>query len=68
MWMGGAPTWSCLALALGAEGPAGGNISAALEPTRLELENYRTRLASMWDLTGLSTTADWGSDSQNGQP
>ena len=68
VWMGAAPTWSCLALQLGAAGPAGTNVTAALEPTRLELENYRTRLASMWDLTGLSTTSDWGDDSVNGQP
>ena len=68
VWMGAAPTWSCLALALGASGPAGANVTAALEPTRWELENYRTRLASMWDLTGLSTTSDWGSDAVNGQP
>jgi len=68
IWMGAAPTWSCLALKLGAAGPAGGNVSAALEPTRRELENYRRRLKMMWDLTGLSTTADWGDDSVNGQP
>lgn len=68
VWMGGAPTWSSIALALGAAGPAGGNITAALEPTRMELENYRTRLASLWDLTGLSTTGDWGEDDVNGQP
>ena len=68
VWMGAAPTWSCLALALGAAGPAGGNVTAALEPTRWELENYRTRLMSLWDLTGLSTTNDWGSDAANGQP
>ena len=68
VWMGAAPTWSCLALALGAAGPAGGNVTAALEPSRLELENYRSRLRMMWDLTGLSTTADWGDDSANGQP
>lgn len=68
VWMGGAPTWSCLALALGSNGPSGGNVTLALEPTRLELENYRSRLNSMWDLTGLSTTDDWGSIDQNGQP
>ena len=68
VWMGAAPTWSCLALALGAAGPAGGNVTAALEPTRWELENYRERLKSMWDLTGLSTTGDWGEDGDNGQP
>ena len=68
VWMGAAPTWSCLALQLGADGPAGGNVTAALEPTRWELENYRSRLRMMWDLTGLSTTSDWGSDDDNGQP
>ena len=68
VWMGAAPTWSCLALALGAAGPAGTNVSAALEPTRWELENYRNRLRSMWDLTGLSTTGDWGADALNGAP
>ena len=68
VWMGAAPTWSCLALALGADGPAGTNVTAALEPTRRELENYRNRLRMMWDLTGLSTTDDWGSDDANGQP
>ena len=68
VWMGAAPTWSCLALKLGAAGPAGGDVDAALEPTRRELENYRSRLRSMWDLTGLSTTGDWGDDSVNGQP
>ena len=66
--MGGAPTWSCLSLALGVNGPSGGNVTASLEPTRRTLENYRSRLRSMWDLTGLSTTSDWGSEDQNGQP
>eukprot|EP01116_Phalansterium_solitarium_P010681 TRINITY_DN2576_c0_g2_i1.p1 TRINITY_DN2576_c0_g2~~TRINITY_DN2576_c0_g2_i1.p1 ORF type:complete len:1038 (+),score=373.87 TRINITY_DN2576_c0_g2_i1:144-3257(+) len=68
IWMGGAPDWSNIALALGARGPAGGNVTLALEPTRWELENYRSRLNSMWDLTGISTTGDWGSDALNGQP
>jgi uncharacterized protein (DUF608 family) len=66
VWMGAAPTWSCLMLALGAEDPAKMDVTAALEPTRWELENYRSRLMSMWDLTGLSTTGDWGADSANG--
>jgi non-lysosomal glucosylceramidase len=68
VWMGSGPTWSCLAWALGADGPAGGNITAALEPSRWILSNYRDRLRMMWDLTGLSTTADWGGDNNNGQP
>ena len=66
--MGRAANGSGLGLEPGAAGPAGGNVSAALEPTRRELENYRRRLKMMWDLTGLSTTADWGDDSVNGQP
>ena len=68
VWMGSGPTWSCLALALGAQGPAGGNVTAALEPTRWILSNYRDRLKMMWDLTGLSTTGDWGDEDANGQP
>jgi hypothetical protein len=68
VWMGSASTWSCLSLALGSNGPSAGNVTLALEPSRIELENYRQRLKSMWDLTGLSTTADWGTEDQNGQP
>ena len=68
VWMGSGPTWSCLALALGADGPAGTNVTAALEPSRWILSNYRDRLRMMWDLTGLSTTADWGGEDSNGQP
>jgi len=68
IWMGAAPDWSCLALALGEQGPGKVNVTAALEPTRWELENYRSRLNSMWDLTGISTSGDWGSDAANGQP
>lgn len=64
VWMGSGPTWSSLALALGAEGPAGTNVTAALEPTRWILSNYRDRLKSMWDLTGLSTTDDWAAPGQ----
>ena len=66
VWMGAAPTWSCLMLAIGGTDLETLNVTAALEPTRWELENYRSRLISMWDLTGLSTTGDWGSDSSNG--
>lgn len=68
VWMGAAPTWSSLSLQLGTNGPSGTNITDALWPTQRELANYRTRLNSMWDLTGLSTTDDWGSDNANGQP
>lgn len=64
IWMGSGPTWSCLSLALGEDGPSGGNVTAALEPTRWILSNYRDRLKSMWDLTGLSTTDDWADAGQ----
>lgn len=67
-WMGAGPTWSSLAIRLGSQGPVGTNITLGLEPTHRTLANYRTRLNSMWDLTGLSTTSDWGTDNDNGQP
>jgi hypothetical protein len=67
-WGQAAPTWSCLALALGAAGPAGGDVATALEPTRRALENFRSRLASMWDIPGLWTTDDWGEENADGQP
>ena len=46
-------------------------MSAALEPARRQLENWRSRLNDLWNIAGLSTTdsADWGTQ-QNvlGQP
>jgi hypothetical protein len=67
-WMGAAPDWSYLALALGAAGPTGGNVTAALAVAARSLDNWRTRLADLWNIAGLTSTADWGDDNANGQP
>ena len=56
MWMGGAPDWSAIAVALGAGpggiGPGAGNVTAALEPSRRQLENWRSRLNDLWNIAG----------------
>lgn len=62
-WQGAAPTWSYIALALGEM-----SVEDALEPTRLSVENFRTRLADWWNIVGLTTSGDWGDDNQNGMP
>jgi hypothetical protein len=57
-WLGGGPTWSYVALALGEEA-SGLSIEQALEPTRRTIENHRTRLADWWNLVGITSGADW---------
>jgi non-lysosomal glucosylceramidase len=61
-WLGAAPTWSALSLALGQL-----SLADSLDPTQRALDNFRTRLNDLWDFTGL-TSGEWGTDSQNGQP
>jgi hypothetical protein len=74
VWQGGAPDWSAVALALNAAdpalGPAFGNVTAALEPTRLQSENWRSRLNSLWDIAGLTSTDDpsYGDENTRGMP
>jgi len=63
-WLGAAPTWSFIALWLGEV-----DVDTALEPTRLTVENFRTRLADWWNLVGITTSGDWGNNNtQNGMP
>ena len=62
-WMGGGPTWSYMALSVG-----GFNVTAALEPTRLTVDNFRTRLADWWNVVGITSSGDWGSEDVNGMP
>jgi non-lysosomal glucosylceramidase len=61
-WMGAAPTWSALQVALGNM-----TLDAALATTQAQLDNFRTRINDFWSFTGL-TSSIWGADSQNGQP
>lgn len=62
-WMGAAPTWSYLALAVGQ-----GAVDDSLAPTRASVENWRTRLADWWNLAGITTSGDWGGQHANGMP
>jgi hypothetical protein len=66
-WMGAGPDWSYVAIALGAQF-TGGDLTAALEPARRSLENWRSRLNDLWNIAGLTSTGDWGDDTANGQP
>ena len=65
VWLGAAPDWSYLMLLLGTV-----DVPTALEPTRKQSENWRSRLNDLWNIAGLSTTdsADWRGSAQGGQP
>jgi len=55
LWQQAGPDWSSLALRLGpAAGPAA-DAAAALDPARRQLDNWRARLRSLWNLAGLTT-------------
>ena len=63
VWLGGGPTWSYMALA------AGLPVDEALRPTMLSVQNFRSRLNDWWNLVGITTSGDWGSNNtQNGMP
>ncbi len=55
-WGMAGPTFASVGLAAGGPRP---NVTAALEPARLFFDNYRTRLADLWNLAGLTTSANW---------
>ena len=63
LWMQAGPDWSAMALQLdpGAS-PAGGNVSAALDPARRQLENWRSRMRNLWNIAGLTKTSSNASD------
>jgi non-lysosomal glucosylceramidase len=58
LWQQAGPDWSALALQLGVGGPGGGNASAALDPAFRQLDNWRSRLRSLWNLAGLTSAED----------
>jgi hypothetical protein len=63
-WMGAGPDWSYMAIVTGQEW------TSALGPTFTEITNYRDRLHDLWNVAGLYSTGDWGTDNNtvNGQP
>jgi len=74
-WQGAGPDWSYVAIQLArASAPAHAPldpavVEAALDPARRSMENFRTRLADLWNPTGLTSTGpEWGADNAQGQP
>ena len=63
LWQQAGPDWSSLAIFLAASGPTGKNVSAALDPARRQIENWRTRLHTLWNLAGL--TSDSGDSNED---
>lgn len=53
-WGMAGPTFSYVSLAAGSK-----DIDGALNPTRLFMDNYRSRVNDQWNLAGLTTSANW---------
>lgn len=57
-----------MALVLGpANSPTGANVTAALDPARRQLDNWRDRLHNLWNIAGLTTATDPQNDDLSGQ-
>ena len=68
LWQQAGPDWSSLAIQLGPElGPTGANLTAALDPAMRQLENWRSRLRTLWNLAGL-TTPTGADENESAQP
>ena len=71
VWEGAAPDWAAVALALrAADAALFPNVTAVLEPMRLQSENWRSRLNTLWDIAGLTSTdtSEYGDENTLGQP
>jgi non-lysosomal glucosylceramidase len=69
LWQQAGPDWSSLALILGAaHSPAGANVSAALDPARRQIDNWRSRLHNLWNVAGLTTATDAADDETSALP
>lgn len=69
LWQQAGPDWSSLALLLGqVNSPTGSNISAALDPARRQLDNWRSRLHNLWNIAGLTTATDPQNDDLSANP
>jgi len=66
IWMGGAPDWSYLQIALNSSNT---NLDSALKITKNELTNFRDRLRDLWNIVGIISPNDWGTDpDKHGMP
>jgi hypothetical protein len=65
LWQQAGPDWSALALQLGG---ASLNVTAALDPAFRQLENWRSRLRSLWNLAGLTSAEDASDAELSGLP
>ena len=68
LWQQAGPDWSSLALQLGADSPAAGNVTTALDPARRQLDNWRSRLRNLWNLAGLTTATVAADADASAQP
>jgi len=61
IWMGAAPDWSYLQIALNASTKVL-DLALAMAPVEAELVNYRDRLRDIWNIVGIISPSDWGVD------
>lgn len=61
VWMGGAPDWAALQIALGSLGVG---LDAALAMAEKELDHYRSTLRDQWNIHGLTANDGYGIDGQ----
>eukprot|EP00048_Salpingoeca_helianthica_P016203 m.230998 g.230998 ORF g.230998 m.230998 type:complete len:1044 (-) comp18208_c0_seq1:66-3197(-) len=64
IWLGAAPDWSYLQIAVsGRTSPwAPTALSSALAPAAAQLQWYRDGLRDLWNIVGIISASDWGSD------
>ena len=69
LWQQAGPDWSSMALMLGpAQSPTGANVTAALDPARRQLDNWRSRLRQLWNLAGITTPTNAADENESAQP
>lgn len=61
VWMGGAPDWAALQIALGDDGVG---VDIAMAMAKKELDHYRTTLRDQWNIHGLTANDGYGVDGQ----
>ena len=58
IWLGAAPDWSYMQIVLTPQG----NLESVLAPTEAQLCNCRDRLRDLWNIVGITSPGEWGSD------